>query len=263
MTELLTSPPLSAWWLAAVASAGAVFLLGGFVKGVIGLGLPTVVMGLLSVAMPPAQAAALLVAPSLLTNVWQIAARPGWLALARRLLPMQVALCAGIAAGAGWMTGKPTPWSTLGLGLALLAYAGMGLASVSWRLSPAQARGWAVPVGLCTGLVTAATGVFVMPAVPYLQALDLEKDELVQALGLSFLVSTLALAAVLSRGGALPAGTVALSLLALAPALLGMWLGQRLRQRLRPAAFKRVFLWGLLSLGMYLCGRGIVPLVNP
>ena len=262
MTELLSSPPLSAWWLAAMASAGTVFLLGGFVKGVIGLGLPTVVMGLLSVAMPPAQAAALLVAPSLLTNVWQIAARPGWLALARRLLPMQVALCAGIAAGAGWMTGKPIPWSTLGLGLALLAYAGMGLASVSWRLSPAQARGWAVPVGLCTGLVTAATGVFVMPAVPYLQALDLEKDELVQALGLSFLVSTLALAAVLSRGGALPAGTVALSLLALAPALLGMWLGQRLRQRLRPAAFKRVFLWGLFSLGVYLCGRGIVPLVS-
>jgi uncharacterized membrane protein YfcA len=251
MSTILSTHPSP--WLLAVA---AIFLLGGFVKGVIGLGLPTIVMGLLSLSMPPAQAAALLVVPSLLTNVWQIAARPGWLALARRLLPMQLALCAGIAAGSGWITGSPTPWATIGLGLALLAYALMGLLSVRWELSAAQARGWAAPVGFCTGLVTAATGVFVIPAVPYLQTLGLEKDELVQALGLSFLVSTLALAVSLSRGGALPGAVMLGSLLALAPALAGMLLGQRLRQRLRPATFKRVFLWGLLCLGVYLCGRG-------
>lgn len=258
MTTLPADLPVS--WLFAAA---AIFVLGGFVKGVIGLGLPTVVMGLLSMGLPPAQAAALLVVPSLLTNVWQIAARPGWPALARRLLPMQLALCAGIAAGAGWMTGQPTPWTTLGLGLALLAYAAMGLSSAQWRLSPAQARGWAVPVGFSTGLVTAATGVFVIPAVPYLQALEMDKEELVQALGISFLVSTLALASALSSGGVLRTGTALFSLLALAPALAGMWLGQKLRQRLQPATFKRVFLWGLLSLGVYLSGRGLAPLLAP
>jgi uncharacterized membrane protein YfcA len=47
------------------------FVLAGFVKGVIGLGLPTVGMGLLAIVMTPAQAAALLVAPSFITNVWQ------------------------------------------------------------------------------------------------------------------------------------------------------------------------------------------------
>ena len=62
-------------------------MLAGFVKGVIGMGLPTIAMGLLSVAMPPAQAAALLVVPSLVTNVWQIAG-PGWWALMRRLATM-------------------------------------------------------------------------------------------------------------------------------------------------------------------------------
>ena len=54
-----------------------------------------------------------------------------------------------------------------------------------------------------TGIITAATGVFVIPAVPYLQAIGLEKDQLVQALGLSFTVSTLALAANIARAGAL------------------------------------------------------------
>jgi uncharacterized protein len=240
---------------------GAVFCLGGLIKGVIGLGLPTVVMGLLSLVMPPAQAAALLVVPSLLTNIWQIAARPGWLLMARRLLPMQLALCVGIAAGSGWLTRAPTAWATAGLGLALVVYALLGLLSVVWVLSARAGRLWAVPVGLSTGLVTAATGVFVIPAVPYLQALGLEKEELVQALGLSFLVSTIALGLSLTHGGALNSEMGLASLLAVAPALIGMAIGQRLRQRLSPTAFKRVFLWGLLALGVYLCGRSLPPLL--
>ena len=51
----------------------ATFMLAGTVKGVIGLGLPTVAMGLLGLAMLPAQAAALLIIPSTVTNLWQLA----------------------------------------------------------------------------------------------------------------------------------------------------------------------------------------------
>ena len=54
----------------------ATFLLAGLVKGVIGLGLPTIAMGLLAIVLPPAQAAALLVVPSFVTNVWQLAFGP-------------------------------------------------------------------------------------------------------------------------------------------------------------------------------------------
>ena len=71
----------SAAILAAIAGA---FLLAGFVKGVIGLGLPTVSIGLLGLLMTPAQAAAILVVPSLVTNVWQAVVGGGFLALARR-----------------------------------------------------------------------------------------------------------------------------------------------------------------------------------
>ena len=63
------------------------FLLAGTVKGVIGLGLPTIAMGLLGLSMPPAQAAALLIVPSTLTNLWQLAAGGHLLALLRRLGP--------------------------------------------------------------------------------------------------------------------------------------------------------------------------------
>src|SRR5262245_49595581 len=49
----------------------AAFLLAGFVKGVIGLGLPTVSMGLLAVTMAPGQAIAIVIVPAIVTNVWQ------------------------------------------------------------------------------------------------------------------------------------------------------------------------------------------------
>ena len=54
----------------------AAFLLAGFVKGVIGLGLPTVSMGLLAVTMPPSHALAIVIVPAIVTNIWQTLRRP-------------------------------------------------------------------------------------------------------------------------------------------------------------------------------------------
>jgi len=239
-----------------LALGGAVFVLAGFVKGVIGMGLPTVAMGLLSVTMAPAQAAALLVLPSLVTNLWQIFG-PGWWALVRRMATMLAGVCLGIAAGAGWLTGQGSGSArvTAALGVALVAYALLGLLKVRLHV-PAQHERWLSPVvGLATGLVTAASGVFVVPAVPYLNALGLEKEDLVRALGISFLVSTIALAVSLRSGGALEMGNVVGSLLALLPALLGMALGQWVRLRVQPELFKKIFFSGLLALGSYLVLR--------
>ncbi|HEX2887135.1 sulfite exporter TauE/SafE family protein [Vineibacter terrae] len=238
-----------------LSAIAAVFLLAGFVKGVIGLGLPTVAMGLLGAIMAPAQAAALLIIPSFVTNIWQLVAGPRMWPLLRRLWLMMLGVCAGTWAGAGWLTGEGAGRATVGLGIALVVYALVSLAAVRLHV-PAHAEPWLSPVvGAATGLVTAATGVFVIPAVPYLQALDLDKEELVQALGLSFTVSTVALAAGLARDGAFAASLAGTSLLALVPALAGMLAGQYLRLRVQPETFRRWFLLGLLALGAYLTLR--------
>jgi uncharacterized membrane protein YfcA len=211
-------------------------------------------MGLLGAMMAPAQAAALLVVPSLATNVWQLVAGPSLPRLARRLWPMMLGVCAGTWAGAGWLAADKTGRATLALGIALVLYAALSLTAVRLRVPP-RAEPWLSPlVGVATGLVTAATGVFVIPAVPYLQSLDLGKEEMVQALGLSFTVSTLALAAGLMRDGVLLefAGG---SLVALAPALIGLVAGQYLRGRMPAATFRLCFLVGLLALGIHLTIR--------
>ena len=69
-----------------------VFLLAGAVKGMIGLGLPTIAMGLLTLAMPPSAAASLLLVPSFITNVWQLWLGPSFGPLLRRLWPLLVGL---------------------------------------------------------------------------------------------------------------------------------------------------------------------------
>ncbi|TDR94558.1 sulfite exporter TauE/SafE family protein [Enterovirga rhinocerotis] len=240
-----------------IAVATLTFLLAGFVKGVIGLGLPTVAMGLLSTVMAPAQAASLLIVPSFVTNVWQLAAGPRFGALARRLWPMMIGVVAGTLAGTGFMQGGRAEQAAIALGVALIAYAALGLSALRFSVPP-RAEGWLGPViGLVTGLVTAATGVFVIPAVPYLGALGLKKEELIQALGLSFTVSTVALAAALAGGGSFEAGVAGASAAALVPALIGMMFGGWVRGRVSEPVFRRCFFLGLLALGAHLASRAL------
>jgi uncharacterized membrane protein YfcA len=243
----------ASFWLLIVA----IFLLAGLVKGVIGMGLPTVAMGLLALVLPPADAAAILVVPSLITNVWQLLAGPRFGALARRLSPMMAGVTAGTVAGAGILAGDASEMAEMGLGVALSLYAIVGLTGLKLAVRPRHETWLAPAVGTATGLVAGATGVFVIPAVPYLQAIGLERDELIQALGLSFTVSTVALALGLLRVEAWQGQSIGISVLALVPALAGMQLGQVLRQRIAPSSFRTVFFVGLLLLGLYLALRGL------
>jgi uncharacterized protein len=234
-----------------------IFILAGIVKGVTGMGLPTVAMGLLGLLMPPAQGAALIIIPSLVTNVWQFAAGPDMRGLLMRIWPMLLAIAVVTLAAAGLLTGGFARYATTALGSVLIVYAIVGLANL--RLAVAKATEiWLGPLaGAITGLLTGATGVFVIPAAPYFQALALEKDDLIQALGLSFSVSTVALAAGLASRGALHLDAAGASLLCTVPTLAGVFAGQRIRSKIDPVTFRRIFFFGLLLLGADLIARSV------
>ena len=244
----------------ALLAVALVFVLAGLVKGVVGLGLPTISMALLAMLMSPAEAAALLVIPSLVTNLLQMRPLNLLPALLRRLGGMQIGVLVGTLAGA-WLLGAPAgAWATLALGVALVLYALWGLSGPRVSVGPATEK-WLGPlVGVLTGVVTAATGVFVIPAVPYLQALNLKRDALVQAMGISFSVSTLALAASLAMNGRYGGSEAGASLLMLLPAVLGLFAGQRLRLALSTGLFRRCFFGALLVLGAYMAIRELMAL---
>jgi uncharacterized membrane protein YfcA len=229
-----------------------IFFAAGIVKGVLGMGLPTLAMGLLGLLMAVPQAAGLLTLPSLLTNVWQ-ALMGGAL---RMLLAQLWSLQAGIALGVAVAACLPPVQGSVArllLGACLLAYGGLGLAG--WRprpLRPALQHAWAPCVGAVTGVITALTGVFVLPAVPYLQSLQLDRQRLAQALGICFTTSTVSLAVLLGFAGELGPANWLHSGLMILPALAGMVVGQKLRQDMSEVAFRKCFFGGLVLLGLSL-----------
>ncbi len=237
---------------------GLTFVAAGLVKGIVGLGLPTVAIGLLSLAMPPAAAAAMLIAPSLATNIWQATAGAHFMVLFKRLWSLLATIVLGTLLTIGVLTGSSAGLANAALGAVLIVYGGVGISGRRFDV-PRRAEPWLSPLmGILTGLITGATGVFVMPVIPYLNSLGFDKDELIQALGLAFTVSTIGLAAGLAMVGKFQFAAASASLLAVLPALAGMWLGQRLRGRIPAVAFRRWFFIGLVGLGIYMLGRGLL-----
>ena len=235
----------------------AAFLLAGIIKGVIGLGLPTVSMGLLAVTMPPSRALAIVIVPAIVTNIWQTFVGPYLRDIIARLWPLMLSTVVGIWLNAGMLTGPYAPYGTIVLGLLLVFYAIVGLSTFSFKVARSDEKWIGGIVGLVTGVVSAATGVQVVPSMPFMQAIGMEKDELVQALGVFFTVATVALAFNLTSAGLLDAATALPGAVAMACAFAGMFIGQAVRSRMRPEAFRRWFLIAMILLGLYLAGSAI------
>ena len=185
----------------------AAFLLAGFVKGALGMGLPTVSMGLLAVAMQPSRAIAIVIVPAIVTNVWQTFVGPYLRDIIKRLWPLMAGTVVGIWLNAGSLTGPYAHDIPIALGVLLVIYAIVGLSRFSFNVARRDEKWIGGIVGIVTGLISAATGVQVIPSMPFMQAIGMEKDELVQALGVFFTVATLALAFSLSSSGVLSAAT--------------------------------------------------------
>lgn len=235
-----------------------IFLLAGLVKGVIGLGLPTVSLAGLTVVVDLPVAVALMVIPSAITNLWQALDGPHLGALLRRFWLMLAASAIGV-----WLTyglllvTLPNAMTGL-LGLILCVYSAISLRRAPLIRSVAH-EGVASPVvGLATGALAGATGSMVMPMVPYLQALALERDTFVQMMGVSFTVSTCAIALAALDHGRFEAEHALLSMAALAPALLGMKLGQLVRRRVSEQVFRRCLFIGLFVIGIRLIWKGFL-----
>jgi uncharacterized membrane protein YfcA len=235
--------------------AAPVFLLAGTIKGVIGLGLPTVSLGLLTALVGLQPAMVLMLAPSFVTNLWQALVGGNGVALLRRLWPFLAVATLTISIGAQGLARLDVAWLSALLGALLVAYGLLGLARLSVSIPPRSQRWLGPVVGLCNGVLTGLTGSFVVPGVLYLQSIGLRRVELIQAMGILFTLSTAALGIALGAERMLSAQLGMVSALAVLPALLGMVLGQRLGRVLSEAGFRRVFFIALTLLGSYIVLR--------
>lgn len=240
-----------------IAAVAVTFVVAGCIKGVVGLGLPTVSLALLTATIGLQPAMALLLAPSLVTNLWQAAVGGHGRAILARIWPFLLAAIAAIWIGAQALRLVDIAFLSALLGALLVVYAAIGLSRPTIDI-PRRWEAWAGPLaGAANGVLTGMTGSFVVPGVIYLQAIGLPRDMLIQAMGMLFAVSTIGLALALGEQRLLTAELTTMSLIAIIPALAGMALGQRLRRRIAEARFRQVLLTALAALGLFIIGKSL------
>jgi len=232
-------------------------VLAGAVKGVIGFGMPIVSLAMLVPVIGLKEAIIVMLVPSLVTNLWQGLTGGRLLELVRRLWLLLGLACVAIWFSTAILVSFDGEALTVVLGGILILYAASAL-TVPRIPSPGRHEVWMSPViGVLAGVSVGLTGTFVMPGTAYLQALELGKDGLVQALGLSFIVTTLALAISLGGRQTLPLDLALLSSAAVVPAMAGMVLGKKCRDRLPEALFRKVFFVALIIVGAWIVAKAL------
>lgn len=243
------------WTIETVAVVALTFLVAGFVKGVVGLGLPTVALAALTATLGLHPAMALVLAPSLATNLLQATSGGHGRAVVRRLWPYLFAAAAGIWLGVQILVVSDAALLSKLLGVMIVIYSLLSLAHFRPSI-PSSLEAWiAPPLGVVNGLLTGLTGAFVVPSVFYLQALGMERNFLVQAMGTMFLFSTVCMTLALGGQAFLTVDLALLSSAAVIPAMGGMVIGRRLSRRLSEAMFKKLLFAALLLLGLYILAR--------
>ena len=237
-------------------AAGA-FLLAGFVKGVIGMGMPTVSLAVLSIAMGLPAAVQIMVVPTVVTNVWQALIGDGFRRLTRRFRPLLIATVIGVWIGYFLLFRSSAQLMTALLGAAIVVYSLSAL--IGFPLMPKVKREHiASPVvGLTTGVLAGATGNISMPAIAYFHRLGMPRNDVVQMLGILFTLGATTLGLTIAGHGSYDAELLLVSVLAVIPGLAGMLIGQRVRGLISERAFGRTLFLGLLVAGAQLIAKGL------
>jgi len=238
-----------------LALVGFAFLLGGLVKGVIGLGFPVVVLALLATTIGLKEAIALLIVPGIIVNLWQALTGGAFLVLVRRLWPLLITTVMGIWLGVYVLSLVDPSKLIVVLGVLLFLYAVFSLTRPQIP-PPGKHEVWLSPLmGALGGVVCGFTGSYLVPGIIYVQALGLPRDRFIQAIGIAFVVLSIALGASFWQFGLMDMQSGAISVMAMVPLIVGLFFGQRLRYRLSEEVFRKVFFAALMLVGIYMVGR--------
>jgi len=238
-----------------VVTGTIAFLLAGFVKGVLGFGFPIIALIVLTLTIGLLDALAIIVVPTLATNIWQALSGPYLPAVLKRMWLYFLVAAIGVLLTSQYLTSVNVNWLTALLGAVLFFFALSRLFDFHITVPRDKEPILSVVLGAFNGALTGLTGSFMVPSVLYMQSLGFPKDMLVQAMGFFFAVSTLMLAISLGSNDLIDAGQARLSVLALIPSFIGVYVGRWTRDQVNEESFQKIFLFAVLTLGGYLVWR--------
>jgi len=243
-------------------AASAIMLFGGFVKGAIGFALPMIGIGGIGSFMPAQETVAILVFPTVLSNLLQTMRQgigPAVLTL-RHFWKLNLLLGLTIGVAAQFVPGIPSAVMFIFLGAVICSAASLQLLGWSPRAptTPGARAVIEATTGLVAGICGGLSGVWAPPVLFFLIALDLDKVLHIRALGLSLLVGSLILVPAHFYSGLLDSVTLPMSLAMCVPMMIGMLIGQKFQDRMDQALFRKVALAVLCIAGLNLLRRGLM-----
>ena len=235
----------------------AVYLCAATAKGVTGLGFSTTCLPFLALTIGLKETLPLLIIPSISSNLMVQIGAGKFVPTLRRFWPMLLATMPGVVLGL-WLLGS-VDGATAGavLGVVLVGYCIFAYAKPDLHLPRRLERPLGPVSGFLTGIVNGLTGSQVMPSMPYMMSLNLDRNMFVQAINCSFTLSSVVMMIGLSRLGMLPMTAVWVSVLGIGCVFLGIRMGERIRDRLAPDQFRLGVLAMLTLLGLSLVARGV------
>lgn len=234
------------------------FAVGGGIKGIVGLGLPTIAAAIMASVIDLRMAIAILIIPLLATNLWQVVQVGAVGALTRRFGLLNIAAGTGLWIGTEILFSVDPRWMQIGLGILLIINAGFQVTRGLPRIPRRHEAMLSVPVGLISGVIGGMTGSQGIVIADYLASLDLTRDEYVQGVGLSFFLTGLAWVAAIWVNGGITAETLPLSAIALVAALAAMAVGTRIRHRLPQARFRQAVFVVMALMGANLIRKAVM-----
>ena len=235
--------------------ATVAFMIAGFVKGVVGFGFPIIALIILTLSIGLLDALALVVIPTLITNLWQAFSGEHLRAIFGRMWRYFLVAVVFIWITSDYLDVVDVDWLTMLLGTVLFFFALSRLCNFHFTVPPQYESALSVPLGAVNGILTGLTGSFMVPSVLYMQAIGLRGDMLVQAMGIFFSISVFTLAVSLERNDLISAEQAQLSLLALIPSIIGLLIGRWTRRQIDEDRFQYIFLMSVLMLGGYIVVR--------
>jgi uncharacterized protein len=236
-----------------IATLGLLFA--GIIKGATGLGYASCALPFLAMAMGLKRAISLVMLPALASNLLIICITPHRIETLRRFWPLYVAAIPGIMAGIYLLVWFGPRIPTLSLGILILMYSAYSIARPSLLVPKKFQLSLQVPVGLINGFFTGLTGSQVLPFLPYILGLHLDPDRTTQAINLAITIWSGVMLIALYQSGIASTGSLAASVLALVPALLGIYAGSILRSKI-PAQHYRLIVQIVLGfLGVSLVAK--------
>jgi uncharacterized protein len=222
-------------------AAIAVTLFAGFVKGAIGFAMPLIMISAFSSFLPPEQALAGLILPTLVTNISQ-ATRQGLRAAwdsAVKYRRFLIATLVFIVVSAQFAQAIPQPvfLFLLGVPITLFALAQLTGRKLALRLEHQERAEWIM--GSIGGLYGGVSGVWGPPLIVYLLSIGAEKVETVRVQGVVFLLGAVVLLGAHLQTGLMAGANLWFSAALVVPAVTGYAVGLRLQDRLDQARFRR------------------------